>query len=124
MAWHRWRGRHGQVGLVGPLRDHHHGLGHPCGRRVTAPFEAGGDPLPGWYRAATERIKSVRFVFSDTEAGPAQEVLSRHLEHNILGDRFTERSFVTEPVTHGGLAEPAFVDRYIESVVAELKAGR
>jgi pimeloyl-ACP methyl ester carboxylesterase len=91
---------------------------------LVAPFEAGGDPLPGWYRAATERIKSVRFVFSDTEAGPAQEVLSRHLEHNILGDRFTERSFVTEPVTHGGLAEPAFVDRYIESVIAELKAGR
>ncbi len=90
---------------------------------LVAPFEAGGDPLPGWYRAATAKIESVRFVFSDAEARPAEEVLSRHLEHNILGDRFTERSFMTEPVTHGGLAEPAFTNRYVESVVAELKAG-
>ncbi len=91
---------------------------------LIAPFEGGGDPLPGWYRAATAKIESVRFVFSDAEAGPAQEVLARHLEHDILGDRFTERSYVTEPVSHGRLPESALTNRYIESVVAELKAGR
>ncbi|HEY6571753.1 MAG TPA: protein kinase, partial [Candidatus Eisenbacteria bacterium] len=39
---------------------------------LIAPFEEGGDPLPGWYRAATARIPSVRFVFSNTEAPPAE----------------------------------------------------
>ena len=89
---------------------------------LIAPFEGGGDPLPGWYRAATERIPSVRFVFSNEEAGPADAVLARHLEHNVLGDRYTEGSYVTEPVAHGRLPEPALANRYIESVVAELMA--
>ncbi|HEX7076941.1 MAG TPA: protein kinase [Candidatus Eisenbacteria bacterium] len=91
---------------------------------VVAPFEAGGDPLPGWYRAAKERIPSVRFVFSDAEAGPAEAVLTRHLEQNVLGDRFTEASYVTEPVAHSRLPEPGIANRYVESVVAELAARR
>ena len=89
---------------------------------LIAPFEAGGDPLPGWYRTATERIPSVRFVFSDGEAAPAEAVLKRHLEQNVLGDGFTEDSYVTEPVAHGRLPEPAIAHRYIESVIAELTA--
>jgi len=89
---------------------------------LIAPFEGGGDPLPGWYRAATERIPSVRFIFSNEEAGPAEAVLARHLEQNVLGDRYTEGSYVTEPVAHGRLPEPELANRYIESVVAELMA--
>ncbi|HET7904155.1 MAG TPA: alpha/beta fold hydrolase, partial [Candidatus Eisenbacteria bacterium] len=87
---------------------------------LVAPFEGGGDPLPGWYRAAAERIPSVRFVFSDGEAGPAEAVLARHLEQNVLGDRFAEKTWVTEPVAHAQLTEPRIVNRYVESVIAEL----
>jgi serine/threonine protein kinase len=83
-------------------------------------FEGGGDPLPGWYRAATEKIPSVRFVFSDAEAGPAEAVLARHLEQNVLGDRFAEKTWVTEPVAHAQLPEPRIVNRYVESVVSDL----
>ncbi len=90
---------------------------------LIAPFEEGGDPLPGWYRAASERIPCVRFVFSDTEAAPAEAVLARHLEQNILGDRFSERSWVTERIAHGRLPEPGLVNRFVESVVAELTSG-
>ena len=89
---------------------------------LIAPFVGGGDPMPGWYRMATERIPSVRFVFSDAEAAQAEEVLARHLEQNVLGDQFTENSYVTEPIPHGRLPEPALANRYIESVVAELVA--
>jgi len=89
---------------------------------LIAPFEGGGDPLPGWYRLATERIPSVRFVFSNEEAGPAEAVLARHLEQNVLGDRYSEASYVTEAVAHGRLPEPETVIRYVESVVAELTA--
>jgi pimeloyl-ACP methyl ester carboxylesterase len=35
-----------------------------CSADLIAPFENGGDPFPEWYRAATQRIRSVRFVFS------------------------------------------------------------
>ena len=87
---------------------------------LIAPFENGGDPLPGWYRLATEKIPSVRFVFSNEEAAPAEAILSRHLEQNVLGDRFTEESYVTEPVRHGQLPDPSIANRYVESVVAEL----
>jgi serine/threonine protein kinase len=97
---------------------------HRYSAELIAPFEAGGDPLPGWYRAVTKKIPSVRFVFSDAEAGPAEEVLARHLEHNILGDRFSERSYVTEPIAHVLLPEPALANRYVESVADELNKGQ
>ncbi len=97
---------------------------HRYSAELIAPFEAGGDPLPGWYRAVMRKIPSVRFVFSDAEAGPAEEVLARHLEHNVLGDRFSERSYVTEPIAHVLLPEPALVNRYVESVADELNKGK
>jgi hypothetical protein len=76
--------------------------------------------MSGWYRAATEKIPCVRFVFSDVEAGSAEVLLARHLEKNILGDRFSERSWVTEPAGHSELPEPRISGRYVEGVVAEL----
>ena len=91
---------------------------------LVAPFENGGDPMPGWYRAATETFPCVRFVFSDAEAAPAEAVLARHLEQNVLGDRYTERSYVTEPISHSRLPEPALACRYIEEVVTELTGAR
>jgi serine/threonine protein kinase len=72
---------------------------------LIAVFEGDGDPMPGWYRAATERIPCVRFVFSDAEAAQAEARLGRHLEQNILGDRYSERSYVTERIVHGRLRE-------------------
>ena len=38
--WHRWSGRHGQRGLVGPLHGDHVRRRDRCGRRVTGPFGA------------------------------------------------------------------------------------
>jgi len=91
-----------------------------CSADLIAPFENGGDPFPEWYRAATQQIRSVRFVFSDAEALPAEAVLARHLEQNVLGDRYSEKTYVTEKLTHHQLSEPDVVLRYTESVVAEL----
>jgi pimeloyl-ACP methyl ester carboxylesterase len=91
---------------------------------LVAPFDVGGDPFPGWYRAVTQRIPSVRFVFSDAEAAPAEAELARHLEQNVLGDRYSEGSFVVEKRAHLQLIEPQLAIRYIESVVAELTGKR
>ena len=88
---------------------------------IIAPFEGQGDPLAGWYRAATSAIPCVRFVFSNEEAGPARALLARHLEHNVLGDAFVESSFVIEPVHHVALLEPELVGRHVEGVLEQLR---
>jgi hypothetical protein len=50
----------------------------------------------------------------------SNEVLARHLEQNVLGDRYSEGSFVVEKRAHLQLIEPKLAIRHIESVVAEL----
>jgi hypothetical protein len=62
----------------------------------------------------------VRLVFSNEEAKAAEALLARHLEHNVLGDQFTEDSFVIEPVDHMALLDPALITRHLEAVMANL----
>ena len=87
---------------------------------LVAPFEQPGDPLADWYRAAAAAIPRVRLVFSNEEAAAAEGLLARHLEHNVLGDAFSEDSFVIEPVHHLALLEPGFVSRHIEEIMSGL----
>lgn len=87
---------------------------------IIAPFQE-GDPLPEWYRSAKRKIPQVRLVFSNEEAGPAEAMLARHLESNVLGDEFTEDSFVIERVHHMRLLDPGLIVRHIESMLASCK---
>jgi serine/threonine protein kinase len=87
---------------------------------IIAPFQE-GDPLPEWYRSAKRKIPQVRLVFSNEEAGPAEAMLARHLESNVLGDEFTEDSFVIERVHHMRLLDPGLIVRHIESMLATCK---
>jgi serine/threonine protein kinase len=87
---------------------------------LVAPFEQPGDPLADWYRTATRHIPRVRLVFSNEEAAAAEALLARHLESNVLGDAFTEDSFVIEPVHHLALLEPGLVSRHIAEVMRGL----
>jgi serine/threonine protein kinase len=80
------------------------------------------DPLAGWYRRARKRIPRVRMVFSHTEAGPARALLTRHLERNVLGDAFTEDSFVFEPVHHVELTDSDLIARHLAAVLGEASA--
>ncbi|HTO92704.1 MAG TPA: alpha/beta fold hydrolase [Candidatus Sulfotelmatobacter sp.] len=86
---------------------------------LVAPFEQPGDPLADWYRSARRRIPHVRFVFSNEEAAEAEALLARHLETNVLGDDFTEDSFVLEPVHHIALLDPELISRHIEAVLKQ-----
>ena len=63
-------------------------------------------------RERYSRPSSERFDHAAAEA-----LLGRHLEHNVLGDSFTEDSFVIEPVHHLALLEPGLVSRHIEEVM-------
>jgi len=48
-------------------------------------------------------------------------MLARHLESNVLGDEFTEDSFVIERVHHMRLLDPGLIVRHIESMLASFK---
>jgi pimeloyl-ACP methyl ester carboxylesterase len=88
---------------------------------LVAPFEQPGDPLADWYRSAQQRVGRVRLVFSHEEAAEAEALLARHLESNVLGDDFSEDSFVIEPVHHIALLDPDLVMRHIDAVLASLE---
>jgi pimeloyl-ACP methyl ester carboxylesterase len=84
------------------------------------PFEKPGmDPLAEWYRNARKRIPQVRIVFSHAEAEPARALLARHLESNVLGDAFTEDSFVFEPVHHGELPDADLIARHLAAILGD-----
>jgi hypothetical protein len=85
------------------------------------PFERSGDPLADWYRAARRRVPRVRLVFSNEEAEPVEALLARHLEHNVLGDDFTEDSIVVERVHHLALLDPALIFQHVESIFESLE---
>jgi pimeloyl-ACP methyl ester carboxylesterase len=88
---------------------------------LVAPIEQPGDPLADWYRSAQQRVGRVRLVFSNEEAAAAEALLARHLESNVLGDDFSEDSFVIEPVHHIALLDPDLVMRHIDAVLASLE---
>ena len=85
---------------------------------IVKPFEQLGEPLATWYRTARRRIPRVRLVFSNEEAAAAEALLARHLESNVLGNDFTEDSFVFERVHHLGLLDPDLISRHVEEVIA------
>ncbi|MGA9751657.1 MAG: serine/threonine-protein kinase [Acidobacteriota bacterium] len=82
-----------------------------------APFKVPGDPLADWFRGAAERIPHVRLVFGSNVAAAAEALLTRHIEHNVLGPRFSERSLVIEPVHHFNLADRDILMRYVREAV-------
>lgn len=83
---------------------------------LVRPFEEPGDPLAEWYRSARQRVPRVRLVFSNEESAAAEDLLARHLDSNVLGDDFTERSFAIERVHHLALLDLALVTRHVEDV--------
>jgi pimeloyl-ACP methyl ester carboxylesterase len=83
------------------------------------PFLVPGDPLADWYRAARRLVPRVRLVFSNAEAGPAEALLARHLETNVLGDDFVADSFVIEPVHHMRMLDPVRVAGHVQAVLGE-----
>jgi pimeloyl-ACP methyl ester carboxylesterase len=83
---------------------------------LVRPFEEPGDPLADWYRSAKKRVPHVRLVFSNEEAAAAESLLARHLESNVLGDDFTEKSFAIERVHHLALLDFGLITREVEDV--------
>ena len=84
------------------------------------PFEQPGDPLAEWYLSARKHVPQVRLVFSNEESAAAEALLARHLDDNVLGDDFTESSFVTERMHHLALLDPDLISRHVDELLARL----
>jgi serine/threonine protein kinase len=87
---------------------------------LVRPFELPGDPLADWYLSARRHVPQVRLVFSNEEAAEAEALLARHLDDNVLGDDFTEASFVTERMHHLALLDPDLISRHVDEVLSRL----
>lgn len=91
---------------------------------ILQPFESReADPFSNRYRTAIERIPHVRFVFSQYEFDALDDVLRRHLENNVLGDRFREDTIVRENVSHLALADPELVMNQTLALIGEIESG-
>jgi hypothetical protein len=86
---------------------------------VVAPFEGPGDSFTEWYRTARRKIPRVRLVFTREEVREAEALLARHLEGNILGDDFTEDSFVIETYRHLDLLELEAIAPHVRWALGE-----
>jgi hypothetical protein len=88
---------------------------------LVKPFEQPGDPLADWYRSAKQRVPHVRLVFSNEEAAAAEALLARHLDSNVLGDDFTENTFVIERVHHLALLDLGLITQQVEDVFGSIR---
>jgi len=89
---------------------------------LVSPFEKSGDPLADWYRSAKKKVPHVRLVFSNEESTAAEALLARHLESNVLGDDFVEKTFTIERVHHLALLDLARITRLVEDVFGSIPA--
>jgi alpha-beta hydrolase superfamily lysophospholipase len=89
---------------------------------LVSPFEKSGDPLADWYRSAKKKVPHVRLVFSNEESTAAEALLARHLESNVLGDDFAEKTFTIERVHHLALLDLARITRLVEDVFGSIPA--
>jgi pimeloyl-ACP methyl ester carboxylesterase len=96
---------------------------------LVRPFRAepGFDVFARWFRAARERVPSLRLVFCDlanTRAALAHLKLE-NLDRGILAGEFSEGQIVVWPKTdHFGLMAPEQVLRQIDDLVADVRERR
>jgi serine/threonine protein kinase len=87
-------------------------------RRIIEPFEKNEEVFFEWYRAASERVAHLRFVYAVEESPDVNWILRRHLADGVLGDRYSEETIVIEPSGHLGLASTAVVRPHLESLLS------
>jgi serine/threonine protein kinase len=96
---------------------------------LVRPFSAepGFDVFARWFRAARERVPSLRLVFCDlasTRAALAHLKLE-NLDRDILAGEFSEGQIVVWPATdHFGLMAPEQVLRQLDELVADVRERR
>jgi pimeloyl-ACP methyl ester carboxylesterase len=111
------------LGMIVKCRDNIEGL-RDFAREVVAPFRAAGDsPFIGWYRSASEAVRCLRCVFSETPVYNRRilEIQLQNLDTGCLGTRYSEDSVrIERGTTHLDLYHAERVGRYLKEMVQEL----
>jgi len=90
-------------------------------RDIVEPFAAHGhQPFVDWYRMATSLVRHVRFVFFKDETVPLDEILQKHLEEGILGERSIESVIVREDLSHMQLLHAPTVARMVREMLGTM----
>jgi pimeloyl-ACP methyl ester carboxylesterase len=94
------------------------------GEDIVAPFLKNDDVFYEWARDALDRIPQVRFLFAEEEVTDAEAVIAKHLNENILGDRFTEETIQFASVRHMELSTPDVMLPHLTELVERLQGTR
>jgi len=74
---------------------------------IVNPFKADNyAQFPQRYKAVKSKIPFVRFVFTKFEFSALDRVLGSHLEDNVLGDDYSEKSIIRVEISHFQLERP------------------
>jgi len=87
------------------------------GKDILAPFHENADIFYEWARNAMDRVPHVRFVFAEEEVADAEAIITRHLDDNVLGIRFTEKTIQFASVGHMELTAPEVMLPQVEDLV-------
>jgi serine/threonine protein kinase len=89
---------------------------------ILHPFETNeSEQFIQWYRTVVKRIPIVRFVFSTDEFLALDRILGRHLEGNVLGKDYSEKTILREEMSHMQLKEPNIMLRHTLEVLKQIE---
>jgi pimeloyl-ACP methyl ester carboxylesterase len=115
------------LGMIVKCRDNIEGL-RDFAREVVAPFrDAGESPFIGWYRAASEAVRCLRCVFSETPVYNRRilEIQLQNLDTGCLGRHYSEDGVrIERGTTHLDLYHVDRVGRYLKEMVDQLSRPR
>ncbi len=98
------------------------------GLDLIEPFEReGSGAFARMYREATARARLVRCIFenADTCKRLLREVLTDHMDRQVLGDHHRDGSLLIEPTpSHFELIQPERIAAHLAAMVEELRAAR
>jgi len=86
---------------------------------IVRPFQANElETFPNRYKSIVSKVPVVRFVFDRDEFAALDRVLQRHLEDNILGDSYSEKTIMRADMSHFQLGRP---ESLLEQALSFLK---
>jgi len=93
------------------------------GSDIVAPFHENPDVFYGWLRSAMDRVPHVRVLFAEEEMADAEAIIARHLDENVLGDRFTAETIQFASVGHMELTVPEVMLPQVDDLVRRASQG-
>jgi hypothetical protein len=90
---------------------------------IVAPFDARENPFSAWYRAAAAEVGVLRIVFTRQDQRYLDDILTHHLDENVLGPGYREDTIVLRPdLEHLELSGEDLVLEEVETILRAVTA--